>query len=69
MHVHSHSQGGPCPSGVAAVFSRVFAGERLYVIAASRDDAEAIADTLRDRGVLGIHQAGSLLEIHPDRIH
>ncbi len=69
LQVHSHGRGRPCPLAVARVLASVDAGERLCVVTDSRDDAEAVAYALRDCGVLGVHLAGALIEIHPDRMH
>lgn len=69
LQVHSHGRGRPCPLAVARVLASADVGDSLYVETASRDDAEAVADALRDRGVLGVHLAGRFLEIHPDRMH
>jgi hypothetical protein len=69
LHLRSKSPGQFCRRELAGVLARTETGGHLMVQTDSRDDAEALAETLRDQGVIGISVAGSMLEIRPELLH
>ena len=63
----------PCPVALERAVADVMGGVRygvpIHVVTGSRAVAEALAQRLSARGVMGVHLAGDQLEIHPDRLH
>ena len=67
--VHSHRAPRACAASLQQILTAVHSGERVCVVASSRENADAYADKLAGIGVLDIKRGGEFLEIAPCQLH